>query len=202
MKTIFKNTFLVSRQGFTLTEIALVLGIIGLILSVIWGGASKVYDTIKINKAISEVDAIIQNARNFYGNSYTFDPGVLTTAFVAGNIFPSDTVSGGIPFNPWHTTSTISSTPGAGIDVGSQVGWGGCPHPATSLQIVFWGLPQQQSISMLAHYIGSSHTDVDCIYADCLGTRTDPSSLTVNQLLNACNSAPGVTTNIVISVTK
>ena len=45
------------RRGFTLTEIAIVLGIVGLILGAIWVAAAAVYNNLRVSHADTESSA-------------------------------------------------------------------------------------------------------------------------------------------------
>jgi prepilin-type N-terminal cleavage/methylation domain-containing protein len=56
------------RRGFTLTEIAIVLGVMGMILGAIWGAASTVYSNKKTTAALQEILAIVANMRGLYTN--------------------------------------------------------------------------------------------------------------------------------------
>lgn len=84
------------RQGFTLTEIAIVLGIIGLILGAIWVAAGAVYNNLRVSKATTELLQIAQGVRSLYATQSTVDtgPGIdETSALIAARVFPSDTIS-------------------------------------------------------------------------------------------------------------
>ncbi|MGQ3505077.1 type II secretion system protein, partial [Enterococcus faecalis] len=49
-----------AKRGFTLTEIAIVLGIIGLILGAIWVAAGAVYSNLRVSKATTQLLQITQ----------------------------------------------------------------------------------------------------------------------------------------------
>src|SRR3984957_1797273 len=59
------------KRGFTLTEIAIVLGIIGLILGAIWGAASAVYSNKHISDSEQGITAAAQAVRSMYATSTT-----------------------------------------------------------------------------------------------------------------------------------
>lgn len=111
-----KNALLASRQhakrGFTLTEIAIVLGIVGLILGAIWVAASAVYNNLRVSRATTELLDIAQNVRAMYATSSTVDSGSNMTVsgaqsaggltYVQAGTFPSDMISSGTTIqNPW-----------------------------------------------------------------------------------------------------
>ena len=57
-----------ATRGFTLTEIAIVLGIIGIILGAIWAAAAMVYENNRTKEAREQTLAIINNWRSIYGS--------------------------------------------------------------------------------------------------------------------------------------
>lgn len=57
-----------AKRGFTLTEIAIVLGIIGIILGAIWAAAAMVYENNRTKQAREETLTIINNWRSIYGS--------------------------------------------------------------------------------------------------------------------------------------
>jgi prepilin-type N-terminal cleavage/methylation domain-containing protein len=56
------------RRGFTLTEIAIVLGIIGLILGAVWAAAKNVYNNVGSAKSAEITSILIASVRGTYGN--------------------------------------------------------------------------------------------------------------------------------------
>jgi prepilin-type N-terminal cleavage/methylation domain-containing protein len=55
-----------TRRGFTLTELAIVLGIMGTILGAIWIAAARVYTNNKAQKAAGQVQVILSGYRRLY----------------------------------------------------------------------------------------------------------------------------------------
>jgi prepilin-type N-terminal cleavage/methylation domain-containing protein len=89
------------RRGFTLTEIAIVLGIIGLILGAIWVAASAVYSNFRISTAQRQLVQIAQAVRVLYATAGSVDAGAditmgtppaATNPYYMANIFPGDMV--------------------------------------------------------------------------------------------------------------
>jgi prepilin-type N-terminal cleavage/methylation domain-containing protein len=98
-----------TKRGFTLTEIAIVLGIIGLILGAIWTAAAAVYSNQKINTAQSAIMTVIQGARSLYATSSTTGDAVgtdETPALIAAGVFPANLAIGG-GTTPWGASSTF-----------------------------------------------------------------------------------------------
>ncbi|MBV8061686.1 MAG: prepilin-type N-terminal cleavage/methylation domain-containing protein [Alphaproteobacteria bacterium] len=60
-----------AKRGFTLTEIAIVLGVIGLILGSIWVAAAAVYNNMRVSTATRGLLAITQAVRSLYATSST-----------------------------------------------------------------------------------------------------------------------------------
>ena len=85
-----------SRAGFTLTEIAIVLGVVGLIIGAIWTAAKSVFDANKATQAIEDITTIASNVRATYlaANSFAATGDQTTTLMNAGGIFPSDLLVG------------------------------------------------------------------------------------------------------------
>jgi len=115
------------RRGFTLTEMAIVLGVIGLILGAIWVAAANVYSNMRVEKAQQQILTIVQNIRSLYVARSTFaDPasacGVncpqdITAPMASAGVFPADMVTqtavannkATYPQSPWGTPVTIYS---------------------------------------------------------------------------------------------
>src|SRR5882757_10048711 len=79
------------KRGFTLTEIAIVLGIIGLILGAIWAAASSVYNNLKANQAQQGILSAAQAVRSLYATSST--TGVVNAVISAPGLFPTNWAS-------------------------------------------------------------------------------------------------------------
>jgi prepilin-type N-terminal cleavage/methylation domain-containing protein len=135
------------KRGFTLTEIAIVLGIIGLILGAIWVAAAAVYNNLRVSKATTELLTIAQGARALYATSSTTGDAAgvdETNVWIKGGIFPADTINGATANGPWNSSTitadseTINaSTPGDGFG------------------IQFSGVPQSACIALLVGNTGS-----------------------------------------------
>lgn len=79
------------RRGFALTEIAIVLGIIGLILGAIWVAAADVYRTKLIDDEVTDLTIIVQNIRSLYAMQPAFAETTytdITLNLVAEGVFP------------------------------------------------------------------------------------------------------------------
>ena len=83
-----------SRRGFTLTELAIVLGIIGTILGGIWTAASMAHSSQIVDTSARQVVTIAQNIRSFYSGRTQIAPSLVgteaTTLLANAGVFPPD----------------------------------------------------------------------------------------------------------------
>lgn len=101
-------------RGFTLTEVAIVLGVIGLIISAIWASASNVYKNKKLTEAQREIMVISQNIRKLYtgrGSLNCTTTTDITGPMVTAGVFPADMIVAGktYPQSPWLTDVRVYS---------------------------------------------------------------------------------------------
>ena len=146
MKTI-KNPLMSARQrkkGFTLTEIAIVLGIIGLILGAIWSAAASVYNNQRIAHANTAVLQIAQGVRQLYANTSTIDAALagtdITALVTSAGMTPSDLGTNDPLTGPFPGGST------AVYDTKDNVGF----------VVEMTGVTAQQCISLLTAVGGQS----------------------------------------------
>lgn len=131
-----------SKKGFTLTEIAIVLGIIGLILGAIWVAAASVYNNQKVNRANTEIISIMQGIRTLYATQSSTGVGAatdLTSAMISAGIPPSDMVNGTTLFDPWSSGATGILTPAS----------------ADSITIAMTNVPQAACTSLISTVAGT-----------------------------------------------
>ncbi len=119
-KTLFRNAH---RRAFTLTEIAIVLGTVGIIISGIWLAASQVYEKSRLTNAINQFNTVSQNMSNLlqggFGRTTNPCPSTalcdVTAKMVAAEIIPSAyVVTGSSPAtatNPWSGNYDIWWSP-------------------------------------------------------------------------------------------
>lgn len=149
-----------SKRGFTLTEIAIVLGVIGLILGSIWVAAAAVYNNMRISTATRQLLAVTQAVRSLYATSSTVSStadmttvpftgvaaGAQTTYAQAG-IFDADMVviNGGnySVQGPW-TNGSVNVVAAKSLT------------NSDSFAIEFDNVPQAACIQMLINSTGSS----------------------------------------------
>lgn len=83
-------------RGFTLTEAAIVLGIVGLILSAIWVAAGSVYANYRVGKTAEQLLSIVQSVRSLHSG---------VSQFPAAGDITLDLARAGVPAR-WSSTST------------------------------------------------------------------------------------------------
>jgi prepilin-type N-terminal cleavage/methylation domain-containing protein len=174
-----------SKRGFTLTEIAIVLGIIGIILGAIWVAASAVYSNMRVSAGNRELLQITQAMRALYATSSTVasdadmpipatglgnagDPGA---TYIRAGVFPADALDSGVPstaaatVNPWNGTIAIKAE----------------NHPANSdsFSVTFDNIPPGACISMLT---ASSGQGRDPGMYNAAGCQAGNKCVTVNTL--------------------
>jgi prepilin-type N-terminal cleavage/methylation domain-containing protein len=100
------------RRGFTLTEIAIVLGIMGLILGAIWVAASSVYTNMRVSTTTRDVISMSQGIRNLYANQGVMDGGLAGppyTSLINTGVVPNDiTTTAGSLVDAWGGTVTFT----------------------------------------------------------------------------------------------
>lgn len=119
----------ISARGFTLTEFAIVMGVIGLILGSVWVFVSQSWENARQEQLKTEIAAVVKNVRAYYtgqngiGNAATpigtFP--TLTPKLIGLNIIPNDIVhtsgtctnAGNVcANNPWGASSALGIAQG------------------------------------------------------------------------------------------
>jgi prepilin-type N-terminal cleavage/methylation domain-containing protein len=116
------------RRGFTLTEIAIVMGIMGVILGGIWGAASMVYANKKTSQALQEIIVIVSSVRGVFtsgqilGGAQQLSPMLINGGLVPSNMIGSCT---GTPWGAtWGGTAGCALSPwNTQVLIATQTGW-------------------------------------------------------------------------------
>jgi prepilin-type N-terminal cleavage/methylation domain-containing protein len=103
------------RKGFTLTEIAIVLAIVGLVLGAIWVAAKSVMDSNRATQAVQDISTMAANMRSTFlaVNSFS-QSGDQTAAMITAGIIPNNLLnSNGTPLakNAWGGAVKITLQP-------------------------------------------------------------------------------------------
>lgn len=129
-----------SKAGFNLLELSIVLAIIGIVMGAIYMTASGIYDTLKTDKLVSQVNETVKNFRNAWvtktGNGLLWDSTVLPLNIMPESVYFDS--SRGIFVNAFN----------------GRIGFQHTGDPATFLLIVN-GVPQRACIRLLTKDYGT-----------------------------------------------
>jgi len=174
-----------SMRGFTLTEAAIVLGIVGLILGAIWVAAAAVYNNLRVSTASNQLLQIVQSVRSIHATQNTVDTGLAGTAGAvliarAGGI-PKDMLND--PTNPtevrngWNGQVQLASATSAGV-------------AGDSFTITFPSVPQGACSDLLTRNTGAGR-DTGIVSAGANGTTYTQAGgdfpVTVTNAVAACS---------------
>ncbi len=187
-------------QGFTLTEIAIVLGIIGLILGAIWVAASGVYSSQRTADSNKDLLTVTQAIRALYATQTQVDTANgtdETTALIRSGVFPTDMLNTG---NAATATTVKASWSGSTVKVFSAQ----AASTGDSFEVMFVGVPQQACINLLTASTGTSR-DQGMIHAQgrtSVGTylATPGTLVTTYNVASATTSCASTTSNDVIYI--
>lgn len=177
------RSFRRDRAAFTLTELAVVLGIVGVILGAIWAASSKVASNNKVAKAASQVQVILGGYKSVYANTRmpTTSGTDITSVGINAGVFPADMIISGNAYNPWGGTVTVRA----------HKGYNG-------VYISYWGLKRdacmnlaatlaQSSSDALMSYVGTTANPNPKSYPP-IGTDTQMSPTDINGYCGASNN--------------
>jgi prepilin-type N-terminal cleavage/methylation domain-containing protein len=118
------------QAGFTLTEIAIVLGIVGIILGAVWVAAKSVFDANKANQAAQDIITIASNIHATYLAANSFTGPITMTQWIAAGVVPSDLItSASSASNAWNGAVTITASP-SGNNRAFRITYKGTPADA------------------------------------------------------------------------
>ena len=180
------------RAGFTLTELAIVLGVVGMVLSAIWGAAGKVSINRKINALTTEILNVVEGIRALYPNGQfpVGNVGLSPYLIASGNTFPADLVktcsgrwngwlayNGNCAFTPWGTQ----------LIAGTQTGWDGFTASTSRFEIIIdEAATPLPCAAILSSVVGAGLNDGLVAYYDGRALNNAPTS---------ANAAPAVFTS-------
>ncbi len=186
-----------TRRGFTLTEIAIVLGIIGLILGAIWVASGSVYSNLRVSQAATETLMIVENFKSLYGgnrNGQAPNGTDITAMAISAGLLPADMIQTG------NTTYALGPWGGSQVNIYSASVW-------DAVTVAFWNI-DQSTCNRLADAIvtGSAFPANGLVWTGINGTnRTLPPygadvPFTPTDVATACASANG-TMNVQVTYT-
>jgi type II secretory pathway pseudopilin PulG len=179
----------VSRRfrGFTMTETAIVLGVVGIVLGGIWVAAGSVMRNGRTKQAVQDIVSMASNIRATYMATNSFSiSGNQTAAMITAGIVPS-TLQTGVPANP-----TVNPWGGA-VRITFQPATAPTPTPGVSrtFRISYFGTPVDACLglaSVLAN-LGTSDAPVQMVTNSAslkLIPNTPPVGLTIAQIQTEC----------------
>ena len=139
-------------KGFTLTEIAIVLAIVGLILGAIWVAAKSVMDANRATQAVQDITTIASNMRSTFSAQSSFaSAGNQTASMITAGIIPTNLVASG------GTTATNSWQ-------GQIIIYLGVPD-ARHFRVSYYGTPHDACFRIASQImnIGTSDSAVDFV---------------------------------------
>jgi prepilin-type N-terminal cleavage/methylation domain-containing protein len=111
------------RSGFSLMELAIVLGVFGLILGGLWSIVSTVKENVRRERAFEQTILIVKNIRAYYqalpnisGSYASLTPVLATNGIIPFEMLRSRTAATLLVDHPWGTT-----TPGGAVLAGGGV---------------------------------------------------------------------------------
>jgi prepilin-type N-terminal cleavage/methylation domain-containing protein len=150
LSRFFFATRIQKPKGFTLTELAIVLGVMGAILGVVWIAASNVYLKQKTDDAMLELNTVTQNVLSVW-QGRTFPAGITMSTFITSKIIPDWAVtSPTTASDPWNSTGfTIAPTSLTG-------------GPPRAFAIKFANVPAQACVIMVTQGAACSFGQSGC----------------------------------------
>jgi len=135
------------KKGFTLTEIAIVLGIMGLVLGAIWVAAAGVYNNQRINQANTAVMQVLQGVRTLYGQQASIPGGAadLSQNMVNAGVIPTNLIRPGAVAQPFMLTPW-----GQPMYVGTNAN-------GDAITIVLTGMTTALCVGVVSQIFGPSH---------------------------------------------
>jgi prepilin-type N-terminal cleavage/methylation domain-containing protein len=101
-------------RGFTLTELAIVLGIFSFIVAAVWAAGSDARKSARVRLGTDDVMIAVTNMRGYaagmssYPNYGTLGANSnVTTNMVSSGIVPQNLLSGGTPYDEWNGLFTV-----------------------------------------------------------------------------------------------
>jgi len=196
-------------RGFTLTEIAIVLGVIGLIVGGVWFVAGMVRENARISQAVNQMNLVGQNMTSMLQGGY--NPGLgagtdITASMISSQAIPSWATSPSAPttqaVHPWNEGTTATT--------GYHLFWMNS-NPRT-YRMSFYQVTRTGCVGLITQATGCTPGQpgcpIDVFVAQSAGTAislTPPASaLTTNQIQGLCaqNNYSGGTNSVEFDFTN
>ncbi|HUY68360.1 MAG TPA: type II secretion system protein [Alphaproteobacteria bacterium] len=135
-----------ARRGFTLTETAIVLGVVGVILGAVWAAASIVEENARISAAVEQFEIVSQNMTSLIQAGYKGaggSNGSITDAMIKAGAIPQqyvDAADNTQADNPWSNAD--ASNPQAAQ--GFKIYWG-----ANNYRMSFYNVSHKGCVALI-----------------------------------------------------
>lgn len=167
-------------RAFTLTEMAIVLGIIGIILGAIWVAASAVYENNRTARARAQVMQIVNAFKSIYGGKRVniADWTDLTALAINNGFVPQEMVNGSTAVGPWS---------GSVVTIYSNQSWNGI--------VVYYNNLAQTACNHFANAVGTTNPGLIYVVINGQARLLPPigvnSAFTTADVNTYCNLATG-----------
>jgi competence protein ComGC len=120
-------------RGFNLIEIAIVLGIAGLVIGGIWIAANAVQANIRKSDGSKGLVQIVQNTRNLFANQSPAVDTDIVPELISARAIPADYARTTTATNPWGGAVTVALSG---------------PGPANMIDVAFAAMPREVCIEL------------------------------------------------------
>jgi len=144
------------KGGFTLTELAIVLGVAGIILAGIWIASSSVNQAKAVNQAVQAYQAVSQNIFNLQQNR-PFTGGAQNN--ITGSLISSSAIPGWLVTDATHAMNPWDAN---GFVVWADPMRGGAGTGTRVFRISFYDIPASACISILTQAINCDVNQAVC----------------------------------------
>lgn len=159
-----------ARSGFSLVEMGIVLGVVGLVIGGIWLAGSAYLSAHKVNETASGITDMLSNVYGFfppeiYPKVQTASIDVTSTSHKAGLVPPSFSYDGGVLRSPLGNSIRVFLACWKG---------GGCPKSGDAMIAIQWAGPastwkpgtlsSKDCNNLIAKLAGMLNKDEDFIY--------------------------------------
>lgn len=142
------------RHGFTLIELAIVLGVVGTIIGAIWLAANSVTQQRRVGDAVEDLKEISTNIRSMYSAAQVFPTsGDVTTTLMGANfnIFPTTMIAAGAsnPLDPDGGNVNVIFQPNSvptQFEIQFNEPSGGTSPSCAALLTIIWGVSADLNI--------------------------------------------------------
>jgi prepilin-type N-terminal cleavage/methylation domain-containing protein len=140
------------RRGFTLTELAMVMGVIGIMIGGIWAYAGSARQTGRVEQAVEAVALTADAVRTAYAGQASISGGVWT-------VMPVLISTGAMPSS--LTRSTASTCSGISTNY-ADTPWGGAYTSCGTLLVCAWSyVPGGGGSTACGNFIGSQYFAIE-----------------------------------------